>query len=244
MLILAGLLGLTIMLVSAAAARTARLKQAQQGALVLCALAYSVGPVAYPFVQLNFSESVFAQVVLIDLVLFVSVMVLGPAVAASYDSSSRLSVNAVIRTILTDVLLLSVIAATVLNTFRVDLPVFVTDSASYIGASFSFLVTVYLALSLKMPDIRQIRLLGGFVMFRLIAAMVGAFAIAAAVRADTGSFQALLLTFFTPVSTFPLVYTSRHRLDSELVAQLSLLSRIIVLILYPVLMAVLLEAGP
>ena len=209
------------------------------GTLLLLSLAYSVGPVAYPFVQLNFEQEVFSKVVSIDVVLFVSIMVFGPLVASLFDDSKKTDFKNILRSVVSDPVLVAVFLGGVLNYLKIDLPVSLEKSAEFLGGSFVFLVTVFVGLSLKLPDTKRLSLLIGATASRLVVSLVLSFVVVKLFAPAREMALAIPLTLFMSFSSFPLVYTDKHKLDSQLVAQASIFSRLVVFILYPILITIL-----
>lgn len=221
------------------ASKLTKLSKPLTGTLLLLSLAYSVGPVAYPFVQLNFPPDVFAKVVSIDIVLFVTIMVLGPVLASIYDQSIKSDFREIVKSVVTDPVLIAVILGGTFNFLGVKLPTSIVDSAQYIGGSFTFLVTVFVGLTLKLPNLSRATLLFSAMIFRFITAVGITLLVHYFLRPSKEMALAIPLTLFMAFSAFPLVYTDKHKLDSEFVAQASIFSRILVYILYPLLITLL-----
>lgn len=216
-----------------------KFKKPLLGSLLLLCLAYSVGPVAYPFVQLNFDPGVFSKVVSIDIMLFVTIMVLGPIVASIFDEKNKTEYSKIGKSIVTDPVLISVTIGGLLNVFHIHLPEGLHNSILFIGQSFTFLVTVYVGLSLALPSLKELKLLVGSTAFRLIFALALSYGVISVFQPEKELALAIPLTLFMAFSSFSLVYTEEHNLDSEFVAQASIFSRIVIYILYPLLIAAL-----
>lgn len=212
-----------------------KFKKPLLGSLLLLSLSYSVGPVGYPFVQLNFEPEIFSKLVSIDIVLFVTIMVIGPIIAAIFDQTQKTNFKQVAKSVVTDPVLVAVTIAAFLNYLHIQLPNPLTNSFEFIGNSFILLVTVFMGLSLQKPDSKRIKLLTLITILRLLFALTLSYIIIQIFKPNTAMALAIPLTLFMAFSSFPLVYTQKHKLDSEIVIQASIFSRIFVFIFYPIL---------
>jgi predicted permease len=216
-----------------------RLNKALTGTLLLLCLSYSIGPVAYPFVQLNFAPGVFSKVVSIDIVLFVAIMIFGPIISSIFDEKNKTDYSKIVKSIVTDPVLMAVALGATLNALQVKLPDSVYDSILFIGQSFTFLVAVQVGLTLALPNTKELKMLVGSTIYRLIFALALSFAVISVFRPERELALAIPLCLFMAFSSFPLVYTEEHNLDSEFVAQASIFSRLVIIILYPILITIL-----
>lgn len=214
------------------------IKKQLTGTLLLLALAYSVGPVVYPFVQMNFDENIFGKVVLLDMSMFLMIMILAPIVAAVFNHDDKFNLRKIGKSLITDPILISLVLAVIVRVLGINVPEPFIKSFEYIGSSFSFLVAVFVALTLTLPSLQRVKLLLGLTLFRFISAIGIGFLIIVIVAPSEEMKIALLMTLFTSFSSFPLVYTDKYKLDSDLVAQASIFSRIFAFILIPILIAV------
>lgn len=239
LLVLVVILNILMMILFYAVFRLFKIANYIIGAGIICVIAYSVGPIIYPFVSLNFSQEIFSKVVIIDITLFVMIMILAPIIAALFDTKAKINLKNVGKNIVTDLVLVTVFITLVLRIINIQVPESILKTADYIGAPFSLLATIYLALSLKKPDLSRVKLILSFVIARFVISIVGALFIIAVLNPSSDLTKALILTFYSPISSFPLIYTYKHNLDSELVAQLNIVSVIIIFLTYPILITVL-----
>ncbi len=219
--------------------RIAKLKKPLTGTLLLLCLAYSIGPVAYPFVQLNFNSGVFSRVVSIDIMLFVTIMVLGPMIASIFDEKNKTDFSKIGKSIVTDPVLIAVTIGGILNVLQIKLPDSLYNSIIFIGQSFTFLVAVQVGLTLALPNTKELRLLIVSTLFRLVFAVALSFGVISIFHPDRDLALAIPLSLFMAFSSFPLVYTEEHNLDSEFVAQASIFTRLVIIIIYPILITIL-----
>lgn len=211
------------------------------GSIMLSFLAYSVGPVAYPFTQLNFDEGVFAKVVILDIVLFVTIMILAPIISAVLDPKTETNYRKIIKTVFTDVILISVTIGLVLNSLNIDLPESATNTVSYIGDSFLLLITVFLAMTLEKPDSKVIKQLTIATFGRLVGAIAVGTLLVLLFNPESDMEKAIFLTLFTPFSAYPIMYAQKHNLDMQFMTQSIIFSRVVVYLLYPLLIAFLIQ---
>lgn len=189
---------------------------------------------------MNFDNSVFEKVVVIDIIIFIMIMFLSPLIASIFDGNIKVQPKSIIKSIISDVILLTALIAILLNVLKVPIPEIIMNTSDYIGGTFSLLVTVFLAISLKKPDLKRLKLLAISTFGRLVLAGLIVFIVIVMASPSNVMTKALILALAAPFSSYPLLYTDKHKLDSELVAQLSLFSRIVAFILYPILIGILL----
>jgi predicted permease len=215
--------------------RVQGMKNTLLGSVLLLALAYSIGPIAYPFVQLNFDSSVFSTLVSIDLMLFLSILIFGPIIAAYFDQDKNAEIISIAKSLVTDPILIAAFLAATVRLLGISLPISILNSVDFISTSFTFLVTVFVGLSLTIPNLGRVNIIvmGTFLRF-LFAGLV--FVLTGLLFNPTEvMLTAIALAFFMAFSAFPIVYTEKHRLDSELIAQASVFSRVLIYLLYPLL---------
>lgn len=215
-----------------------KLGRGTTGSLLIASLAYAAGPFAYPFVQLNFDQEMFNLVVFFDVVLFLSIMFVGPVIATIYSQRGSFSPGQVIRAILKDVTLLAIALAVAFNTTGVIVPAPVLESIKFMGNPFSFLTLIYLSLNLKLPSSQEFRRVVWVVLGRNVLILLAVLALTAIFTLDKFVASALLLTMLVPFSSFPLVYTEEYKLDSKVIAQLNIVSLLLCLLIYPLLVGV------
>jgi predicted permease len=203
--------------------------------VLLLALAYSVGPVAYPFVQFNFDPGVFNKLVPLDILLFIVMLTFGPLIAAKYDHKNGFDAKAIVKSLVNDPVLIAVTLGFLLNILHVPMPTSFKNTMDFMAAPFTFLVTVLVALSLDKPNQKQLTLLSWITLARFVFAVVVSWLVIVIFKPSVEMAMAIPLTLFMSFSSMPLVYTDRHNLDSEFAAQASLFSRVVILPLYPLL---------
>jgi predicted permease len=234
------LVNIIMLILVYAIGKSQKVPQATLGSILLATIAYGVGPSAYSLVKLNFSEEIFSRVVIIDIALFVMIMILAPIIASLFDSKNKVEGKKVIKAVLSDVVLITVFITTLINLFSIEITEFVLKTSISIGSPFVFLVTIFLAMTLKMPNTERLKILVVNTIARIILVTAAAFIIIAIADPSDTVRKALFLTLLTPFSSFPLIYTDKHNLDTELISQLSIFSIIVFYILYPILIVVLL----
>ncbi len=209
------------------------------GALNITVMCFAVGTFAFPFVQLNFDNNVFSKVVLLDIVLFVTIIVLGPIIANIYDSGeNKLDFRKILKNLITDPILLTVIFTVALTILNVQVSQYFINVADFISKGFSFFVLVYSTLSLTYPDKERISQVLQTFIFRNVLLILIVAILFSAVLEDPNTKKALLLTVFTPFSAYGMIYTDKYRIDADSIAQISMFSQIVGLIIYPIVVTV------
>jgi hypothetical protein len=203
-------------------------------ALVISMIGFSVGVVAYPFTQLNFDNSVFQSVVVVDILLLIVLFFGGPLFGSIYNSEKDLNIKSVLKQIFTDATLLVVFLTIIISQLQIKIPEFATDVAAYFGSSYAFLVVLYTGMTIDIPNLKEVAQFSAIYALRLIVVLaVLAVTLNLADLSDPVSI-ALPLAFIAPFTSFGLYYTEKYNLDSKFVASLSVISILISFLIYPV----------
>ena len=221
-------------------ARLMRMSRPKVGSVALTSLAFSVGGFVPPFIiSAGFSEEILSKVLLLDVIHFLFYMIAGYIIAIQFGDKvdGGGGFQKVFVSLAKNPIILTLLGVFVVNYSGLSLPGFVLDTADYIGGAFSLFATFLLGLTLRMPD--QSAMFNVFSIFavRVAAVFLIVFGISFLFDVSEDNKVAMLLTFMAPFATLPVVYAEEQGTDSAIISQLALFSSIVVLILYPVLMA-------
>jgi predicted permease len=208
-----------------------------KAALLITLFGFSVGSFAYPFVQLNFSQEVFGKVVVFDTTLFVLIMIMGPIIGSFSASEERASIRTIIKTIFSDVVFLSLLLALTVNVLNISIPVSITSSLEFISRSFTFIILVFVGLSLSIPDMKGVRRILQTFIWRHAFIIAFLTVLVTLIPVEVTVKQALVLALFTPFSSFGLNYAEQYNVDGATIAQLSIFSMAFYILMYPVVVA-------
>jgi predicted permease len=208
-----------------------------KAALLITLFGFSVGSFAYPFVQLNFAPDVFGKVVVFDTTLFVLIMIMGPIIGSFSATEERASIRTIIKTIFSDVVFLSLLLALGVNVLNIPIPTAISSTLEFISRSFTFIILVFVGLSLSIPDLKGVsRILQTFIWRH--AFIIGFLLILVTlIPVEVTVKQALILALFTPFSSFGLNYAEQYNVDGATIAQLSIFSMAFYILMYPVVVA-------
>lgn len=216
-------------------AKALKLESKIRNTILICMLGFSAGSFAYPFIQLNFNQEVFGRAVFIDISIFVFLMLVAP-ILGSFLSAGEEKIKPlnILKSIFSDIILLTVTFTAGLNTLHIEVSPYLTKAVDFISQSFIFLTLIYVTLSLKLPNLSKIKTIVFSFLFRNILLIALVLLISFPLAGDVVMKQAIILTLFVPFSTFAMVYTKKYNLDEETIAQLSVFSQIIMILIYPV----------
>jgi predicted permease len=211
------------------------------GAATVSSLSFAVGSFAYPFIQANFDNSVFAEVVIIDIFLFLFFLTGGYFIAIKFGSQNEniFSIKDTLRKIFTSPLVVAIFVTLLINMLQIELPEEIINISTFFASSFGFLAAFLLGMSLSKPSKENIRDVGLVFLVRNFIALFIAFTITSILDLSEIQNMAVFLAVLTPFATMPVVYTNEQKLDSNLSAQLSIFSSTAYLILYPLLISLL-----
>ena len=156
-----------------------------------------------------------------------------------YDSGeNKLDFRKILKNLITDPILLTVIFTVALTILNVQVSQYFINVADFISKGFSFFVLVYSTLSLTYPDKERISQVLQTFIFRNVLLILIVAILFSAVLEDPNTKKALLLTVFTPFSAYGMIYTDKYRIDADSIAQISMFSQIVGLIIYPIVVTV------
>lgn len=209
----------------------------KKGTIVLVLLGFGIGSFAYPFIQLNFENEVFQNVVLMDVVLFFTMLTLGYALAIFFGKERKFSRKIIINKFFKNPIIISMVLVMFINYAGIELSEEVLEGTNFFGRAFGFLAAFLIGLTLYLPESKRLPLLIKVILLRLAIIAFAVFCLLMVVDVVEIREKAILLTFFTPFSTMPVVYAIDQKLDEKLASQLVVGSTLVALVGYPLLIA-------
>lgn len=204
------------------------------GVIIISATSFAVGSFAYPFIQLNFVNEIFQNVVLMDIVLFFATLTIGYSVAVYYGDNNS-SWKSIINKIIYNPIIISIFLTLILNYTNIIIPENIFDVSVFFAKSFGFLAALLIGLTIKLPDAKSFLLISKIFIFKNIFTVLVIFITMRFINFSNIEVNAIFLTAIVPFSTMAIIFAEEQNLNVKLAAQLSLLSLIAMLFIYPVL---------
>lgn len=214
--------------------RAFKVSKKQQGIIMSSMMGFSIGSFAYPFILLNFTENVFENVVLIDIVLFFLLLTVGYVIAMLHSSNKSGNIKTVLKKIFLNPIIIAMIFTLGINYAGVTLHEAVLNTADFMAKPFSFLASFMLGLTLSLPSKKTLTIISVSFISRLVIVSGILYILFYNVFSqNTIQFNAMTLSLLTPFTTVPILFAHEFDLDKELAAQLSLFSKLASIIVYP-----------
>lgn len=204
-----------------------------QQALLLGAISFAVGSVAYPLVQVSFPSEVFAQVVILDLAMFILFLGLGPILVSTESNNKK----AVFDLLLKNPILIAVYIGALASLTKFVTPAPLLSIVSFAGLSFSFLAAVLLGVTISIPTKEQFRrvtsAVGAKILVWIIIGLLCWFFLPLPIQTK----QAIIMTISAPTGIFAIVYSRQYEQDGDFAAQMSVVGVFLMLVFYPILIS-------
>lgn len=218
-----------------------RFKNKRMGAVILCMIVFGGGSV-YPFVTRNFSNEVFQNFMIVDILQFLLFLITGPIIAsylgAKFGSAQKPKVKDILKSIFTDPFLITLFITFALTYIDVELPEKITDISGFFAGSFSLMMSLFVGTTVKLPNFKSLFKSGSMYVLR-VAAMIGIVTgISFILTLTKGDSVPLYLAFFPQFSALSVVYAKDQNLDHEFASQMVLFSMLAQMVVYPVVIAV------
>jgi predicted permease len=216
--------------------RIFKLSRKQAGVFIPSLMSFSIGVFAYPFILQNFNKEVFSQVVLVDIILFFLVLTVSYIIATTYSEQTRGNWKGILKKIFTNPSLITMVMVFMINYLGISLPELILDTAEYLSRPFAFLTSFLMGLTLTLPSKKQILVLASSFGIRTIV-VIGALLLLMSSYLSNLETQVFALSFLTPFATLPVIYANELDLDEELASQMSVFSKLVSIVIYPLIIA-------
>lgn len=208
----------------------------------LCMIVFAAA-FAYPMVENNFSSEIFEAFVTVDMIQFVTFLVVGPVIAVYYGNKfgkeGELGFWKMLEDLIKDPFFIVFAATIILKILKIQIPHLITESASYFSGSLSLLVSLFIGVNLELPKKDMLFKVGALYLFRILIVVIFVTGISAFFSLDNAKSTPLYLNFIPQFSALSVMYAKRQGLDYELANQLVTFSMVAQLFVYPVAIAVL-----
>ncbi|MEA3357159.1 MAG: hypothetical protein U9Q67_01885 [Patescibacteria group bacterium] len=215
-----------------------RLDPKKLGAMILGLITFGAGAV-YPFVTRNFSDEVFTDFVVADLVSFLIFLTMGSIVAVYLGKKRDYKVKDLILDLLKDPFVLTILLTFTLTLTGVKVPGVITETAKFFSGSFLLLASLFVGMTLRFPDWKNFTRLVVIYIFRIGVVLGLVCVISRFFGLSNEESIPLYLIFLAQYSVLSVVFAKKQGLDHEFASQMVLFSTIIQLFLYPVLVGIL-----
>jgi predicted permease len=202
-------------------------------------MSFAVGSFAYPFIIGNFSQELFGTVVLIDFTHFIFYMIFGYIIAVKFGEKGSQRDGNLFSVIVKSPIILTILGVFIVNYSGIRLPEEVFEISGFFSKSFGFLATFLIGISLKLPSKEQISSLVQLIGIRIVILLALIGILTYSIGFTDLERNALLLVFITPFASLPIVFAQEQKTDTEIIAQLAVLSTSLMLIIYPILIGIL-----
>ncbi|MFC1600509.1 AEC family transporter [Patescibacteria group bacterium] len=209
-----------------------KLKKARLGALILCLTSFGAGAV-YPFVGLNFSESTFKDFVIVDMLSFFVYLLLASFIASYFGKNTK-KAGSIFKSNLKDPFILTMLITVLINLLNVPVPKVFIQTSEFFSQSFFLMASLFVGLTLKLPNSKQILKLSQFYIFRLVIVIITVMLISITLPLSKEQTYPLYLTFFAQYTVLAVIFSKEQDLDHEFASQLVLFSMVAQLFLYPI----------
>lgn len=220
-------------LISFLVGKVLRMRRKQTGVLVSMLPTFAIGPFTYPFVLANFDQDVFRGVVLIDIIQFLSILVISYSLASVFGTSKKTSWLEVMARLYKNPVIISIAVIMILNYMNVTLPESLLNFADFYSRSFGFLAAFFIGLSLKMPKLGEAKLATSIIMGRVVVVIVVLGGLFSLGLISPIFHKAFYLSFLAPIATLPSIYIRKFGLDETLGSQLVLMSYALSILIFP-----------
>jgi predicted permease len=132
---------------------------------------------------------------------------------------------------------LSLLLALTVNVLNISIPISVTSTLEFISRSFTFIILVFVGLSLSIPDMKGVRRILQTFIWRHAFIIAFLTVLVTLIPVEVTVKQALVLALFTPFSSFGLNYAEQYNVDAPTIAQLSIFSMGFYILMYPIVVA-------
>ncbi len=173
-----------------------------------------------------------------DIVLFFATLTIGYAVAVYYGSSNA-SWKSIIYKIVYNPIIITIFLTLIINYVNINIPENIFEVSTFFAKSFGFLAALLIGLTIELPDLKSIALISKVFIFKNLLALVIIFGVMKFINFSEIETNAIFLTIIVPFSTMSIIFAEEQGLNIKLAAQLSLLSLLAMLIVYPVLILIL-----
>lgn len=201
--------------------------------LIIMQLGFGVGSFAYPFIQSNFTNEIFQNVVLIDLTFFLSFLTIGNFVATSIGSSKLIFKDIIIK-IVKDPIIISIIGTLIINQLDIIIPDKFITSTVFFSHSFIFLASLLVGMSISSFTFKGFGKSFLFFITRLLFALLISFFITQVFNISDIQTIALLLVISCPLTAMGVIYCNENKFDSNFGAQALITSSVVSAITYPI----------